>query len=325
MDYFNPLFGVVALQAILYLIVVFGSSLEYRKYLLSDNPRTTKQIAYLMLTFVILSFIVTPLLLYVIECIYMLVAVLVTIPTVLLLSWMKQRRFFKCSEKREEELDGIRFIVCRNKVDSAWYDEKDKKMYVSPLLKEMLSEEELKAVLHRELYYVEHIKHSRLSFLRYLRYFIDAYWIWAVVTIVLLLPLLDGVSASSILTTLYLLLLGASITLPVMMISWIDEHETDREAIRGADPRHFMTAIIKMYVCSSFGEFLDDVKVKDIEELKKVADTSTQLRQVFLTLLKYSWNFPKQIQDLFTSPQYRTHPPLQLRLAPATRSALISS
>jgi len=318
MYYFNPLFEVVTLQAILYLIVLFGLSWDYRKYLLSDNPRTTRQRIYSILTFSLFTFgvffvITTPLLLYVARYICILVVVLVAIVAVLVVSLVRQQYFSGCLEERKKELDGIKFIVCRSRGVNAWYIRG--RIYVSLLLEEMLSKEELRAVIHHEL---GHGKHSRLSLLGYL---VDAYWIEAVITIALLLTLSNEVSVSSILTTLFLLLLGASLTLPVMMISWIDEHEADREAIRGAGPRHFMTAIIKIHVYSSFGELLDDVKVKDAEEIKKAVNASIQPGRIFLTLLKYSWNFPKQIQDLFTSPQYRTHPPLQLRLALATCSA----
>jgi len=325
MDYSDPLLVLIVVQVALYIFTLYELSQDYRSYLLSGSPRVAERRAHLTLVFSVFAFAVffsiifylaTSLLQLGVVWAYILVAIIIVVAVVLV---VRKLYFLRCLEEWEEELDGIKFTVCHNRVVNAWYSEKDKKIYVSLLLKEMLSKEELKAVIHHEL---GHGKHGRLSSLESV---VNSNWIWAVTTIALLVTLLYKTSVSSILTALFLLLLGASLTLPAMMISWISEHEADREAIRGTDPYHFMTMMIKIHVYGSFGEFLDDVKVKDVEELKRVVDASIQPGRIFLTLLKYSWNFPKQIQDLFTSPQYQTHPPLQLRLAPATRSALISS
>jgi len=317
MDYSNPLLVLIVVQVALYIFTLYELSQDYRGYLLSGSPHVARRRAYFILVFSAIFFgvflcITMPLLQLVAIWAYILIAVVVVVLVV------RQWYFFRCFEKWEEELDGIRFIVCRNRVVNAWYS-RDRRIYVSLPLKEMLSKEELKAVIHHEL---GHAKHGKLTLLGYI---VNIYWIEAVITIALLVTLLQEASASSILTVLFLLLLGASITLPAMIISWISEHEADREAIRGTDPYHFMTMMIKIHVYGSFGEFLDDVKVKDVEELKRVVDALTQPGRILLTLLKYSWNFPKWILDLFTSPQYQTHPPLQLRLVLATRSRLISS
>jgi len=100
-----------------------------------------------------------------------------------------------------------------------------------------------------------------------------------------------------------------------MMISWIREHEVGREAFLKVGFQPFMTALIKIHVYGSFGEFLDDVKVKEVREMMSAVATSVTPWQIFIILLKYSWNFPQGILDLFTNPHYHTQPPLQLRLA----------
>jgi len=247
-----------------------------------------------------------------------LITVLACILTVILVFAIRQRFSFRCSEEWEEELDGIKYVVCGNRDVNAWYDWSNKRIYISRPLKEALSREELKAVIYHEL---GHAKHSRLVWLRQI---IDSYWIWSTVFIALLVTFLHGISLSSILIVPFLLFLGASLTLSAMMISWISEHEADKEAVRGTGLYNFITAIIKVHVYASFWEFLDDVEVKNVEEIKKVVDASIKHHRIILMLLKYSWYFPKWILDLFANPLYQTHPPPQLRLALAIRSTFIN-
>jgi len=319
---------VVIVQVALYLIMLNKLSQDYRSYLLNDSPDAAKQKANSLLVISVIAFgvflfttallllsiiILAPFLLRLI-----ILTVFVIMLAVVLLVLVRRLYFYRCLEKWEEEVDGIKFIVCRSRVVNAWRSQ-DGRIYVSLPLKEALSKEELKAIIHHER---GHAKHSRLTLLYS---FVITIWVLSILAVPLLVTLQREISLSSILIALYLLFLGASLTLSAMMISWISEHEADREAIEGAGPHSFMTAMIKVEIYGSFGKFLDDVKVKDAEEIKKVVDASTQPRQILLTLLKYSWNFPKWILDLFTSPLYRTHPPLQLRLVLATRSTLISS
>jgi len=331
MDNFDLLLMfVVIVQVALYLIMLNKLSQDYRSYLLSDSPDAAKQKANSLLVISVIAFGVflfttALLLLSIIKLApfllwrIILTALYVIMLAVVLLVLVRRLYFYRCLEKWEEELDGIKFVVCRSRVVNAKWNSEDRRVYVSLPLKEALSKEELKAIIHHEL---GHAKHSRLNSLNL---FVTTIWVLSILAVPLLVTLQREISLSSILIALYLLFLGASLTLSAMMIGWISEHEADREAIEGAGPRSFMTAMIKVEIYGSFGKFLDDVKVKDAEEIKKVVDASVQPRKILLTLLKYSWNFPKWILDLLTSPLYRTHPPLQLRLVPATRFTLISS
>jgi len=330
MDNFDLLLMfVVIVQVALYLIMLIELSRNYRSYLLSSSSHAAKRKARLILVISVITFYAF--LLFIVILLWstiiliafllrlIILTVFVIIPAVIVLAFLVRQLYFsRCLEKWEEELDGIKFVVCRSEVFNAWRSQ-DGRIYVSLPLKKALSKEELKAIIHHEL---GHAKHSRLTLLYS---FVITIWIWLITDVALLVTLQREISLSSILIALYLLFLGASLTLSAMMISWISEHEADREAIEGAGPRSFMTAMIKFEIYRWFRKFLDDVKVKDAEEIKKVVDASVQPRKILLTLLKYSWNFPKWILDLSTSPQYQTHPPLQLRLVPATRFTLISS
>jgi len=301
----------VSVQAVAYLFFLYELSQHYRSYVLSGNPQVARKKAIITLA---LSIAVFALFLYVVA---LALQSIITLATALLMLAMLVRtirlRFsLRCLERKEEELDGIKYVVCRSDVVNAWYDYRSKIIYVSSRLKEVLSEEELKAVIHHE---TGHAKHRKLGLLKF---FVDYYWLYAVTGIALLITLLREISLISMLTILYLVFSAATITLSATVISWVNEHESDREALLKSGLQPFMAALIKTHVYGSlrrYSSLIDNVKIKEAKEIMDVITASAAPKQIYNTLLKYSWNFPKWILDLIINPSYYTHPPLSLRLA----------
>jgi len=302
----------VFVQAVAYLFFLYELSQHYRSYVLSGNPQVARNRAIITLA---LSIAVFALFLCVVAlALQSIIIILVVVLFVMaaLVRAIRLRFSLRCLERKEEELDGIKYVLCRSDVANAWYDYRGKAIYVSSRLKEVLSEEELKAVIHHES---GHAKHRKLGLLKSL---IDCSWLYAVTGIALLITLLREISLISMLAILYLVFSAATITLPATVISWVNEHESDREAFLKSGLQPFMAALIKTHVYGSLGRYsslIDNVKIKEAKEIIDVITASATPKQIYNTLLKYSWNFPKWILDLIINPSYYTHPPLSLRLA----------
>jgi len=311
MEYFDWI-CLVGLSALLYLIVLIILLYYYRSYLLSiSDAKKRARENYIISVFIFIALFTV--VCYVFYHIALLIPLLLVITILLLVMPIliygkRQQYLYRCLDESVEKLDGMEYVVCNNRAADAWYNPNNKRIYVSSRLREVLTCEELKAVIYHVQEYVRH--HSGFI----IAAAVFGYWFEAVV-IIIILGIIFQVVPSTSMITLSLSLIGASLTLPAIVISWINEHEVDREVIRNIGSQPFVAALIKIHVYGSYGEYLNDVILKNVNEVLKIAEASIKPRQLLFTVAKYSWIFPRGISDLFKSPQYRALPPLQLRLA----------
>jgi len=303
-----------SLSVVMYISPLFILSNYYQSYLRNSNLRYSKLWFKLTLITSFLLLIVT---------IYIVINVIRVLVWYGLILWilamlylvLNQYSRLRCLDTKEYEINGIKYVVCYNNLVNAWFDGKTIK--VSSILKNVLSDEELLAVIYHELGHV-----YNPAMLRILSSLSISYWLFSIVNILLCIRIvLTQVSLlDSILIITILMLCGANATLTAMMVSWINEHEADRYMFSKAGLRPSVGALIKVYTYGSLERYLHLIEQavitpKELYELRNSFRQFIKLKYIFSILMKNSFNFPKNFMELVTRPIYATHPPLELRLA----------
>ncbi len=222
-----------------------------------------------------------------------------------------------CVKEEEREVDGVRYVVCYSDAVNAWYDHRVKKIYVSSMLAEHLSSDEIKAIVYHEE------GHARNKLLNYVRCLLITAWMFTLSCITFVLLVLWKVpSAPPIflieISTVYAL--AALITLSAMVPSWIAEHESDRRALETTDLETVLRALIKTHTYALLMRecllrVVTKCEIKHLHELVNLRQ-EVSFTSLFKSLLQYSLvEVPKSIFECLRNPIYRTHPPLRLRLA----------
>jgi len=214
---------------------------------------------------------------------------------------------------------GIAFYVCRGRRAShtynAWFYRG--KVVVSEALLEILDEEELHAVLRHEL---GHAKRKGLAFLNRL---LASLWIFVVASILAIsvsLPFFSNVAALDwLLVYGVLYFVVAAISAPLIVISWINEHEVDAEASKYADPSRISTALVKMSLAETLsrirGGMLEAKLDPGLRDLKvSIAARKPPFHRVAYEVFKaVIYSAPRDVAKFLKNPLYMTHPPMWIR------------
>jgi len=229
------------------------------------------------------------------------------------------RRKLSCRKEEEREIDGLRYVVCHTDTVNAWYSPRTGKIYAGKPLAELLTEDELRAVLYHELGHAENRLLTRVSALLYTA------WLFALSSIVIVVTALRTLSLPitqfvAWVSSFYWF--ASNFTVSVMVPSWVAEHESDRKALERAGLKPTVSALVKLHIYGSirsaglagFTSRLQ-IEVKNPEDLREAVERASSLGAVFRTLAVYGLGFPREIWDYIRRPVYPTHPPLELRLA----------
>ncbi len=203
-------------------------------------------------------------------------------------------------------VDGIEFTVCRSDRVNAWYDHRNKVMLVSDKLYSILSSNEVRATLYHEE------GHKKMRAINLVTRCIHYVWTIALITyIVVILTSSEPLSMFLFHLFVWIMPLLASTTLGAGLISWINEHEADINAVRKVSRESIASALIKVEIYDRISKYINYIPYHNIA-LDYIRKPSSW--DIFKYLLKLSFSFPLTIIELVRKPIYLTHPPLELRL-----------
>jgi len=218
-----------------------------------------------------------------------------------------------CKEEEKRDFGGVECFLCSTRVISVW--SRGEKVYISKLLAERLSIDELKIIVRREAAREKEKYGKWLS-----RISTYSYWMWSftLACVLIILQFVNRVPLSlpELLLSIIILYWIASIyTLSAVVSSWLLEHELDKNVMRNTDLCIAIAALVKTetYVkLASEGllEAIDELRVRSITNMRNL-----RFSTLFYTLLIHSLLYPKRMIDYVLNPIYPSRPPLWLRVA----------
>jgi len=234
-------------------------------------------------------------------------------------------RFMKCKSKEDLDItDGIKVSICRTKNEylNAWYNYKEKTIYITESLKNILTNEELKLIIKHELGH--HKNRFKSVLIRPLS-----------VSSILFLPLfliIQIISVSSqyfdfTIERLILFIVAFVFYILIFTISslilWIDEHEADKNVVKSYDDlKNFIRALIKIKAVNYLkASKLEPFIIFKIENINEIIDFNFNKIHMFEEFRKdlYSYllkGIVLSIEDLLLLGKYPiiSHPPIKFRL-----------
>jgi len=232
---------------IFYPIIVYLLA-SYYLQLIKGGDRGWRRIAkVLVLAMPIALFVAMAILVYImmIQNLWLFAgAALVTLVGAISLSYDIMRKL-SCRKEEEQEVDGLRYVVCHTDAVNAWYNPRTGRIYVSKPLAEILTESELKAVLYHELGHTENKLLRHISALLYAAWLLALSGIVIVVTALRTLPLPITQFVAWVSTFYWF---ASNLTVSAMVPSWVAEHESDRKALEGAGLKPIVSALVKLYI-----------------------------------------------------------------------------
>jgi len=246
---------------------------------------------------------------YVLSCLISLVLISLVLIQILKL------RVPSCKGKKEiGTINGVKIFLCKTASDyiNAWYNLREKTIYVSKRLEDVLSDGELKAVLKHELGHKNQKLSAFLRFLVFMSSLLIASFLVLVWFIVLFSPKL---------TIVYLELIPLFILVSISssLVLWIEEHEADKHAVKSTkDLENFSAALIKVHTdrfSMNFRPFVN-VDVKNLKTLMKLNPTEKyRFREFFKDFTYYFMRLLIfSVADLFHREIIITHPPTKFRI-----------
>jgi len=225
----------------------------------------------------------------------------------------------RCRGKEQKVGDTICFI-CDTCVVGIWYSRG--RIYVSRLLVERLTDDELKAIVQWAVHRIGIKNYTWLGFV-----FACLYALWllilAWVSFMLLFFETRPLTLQQALTiTISLYWLASVITLFTIAPSWVIEHELDKCFVKDTNLciATMIAALVKVETYARLAregllEAIGGLQVQDIINNKEIVMKNLQFSSLFLTLLKHSLLYPKGIASYILNPTYPSSPPLRLRVA----------
>ena len=301
-----------------YLTIVFLTTLYYKVYLTSNDKEWLRIVRLILIGFSVAIFCyATCGVIYTVFKLpapFILTTSLIAIISIVFYT-KKVGTTCTCETVEKHEISDVEYYVCYADTVNAWYNYKTKKIYISNKLRDKLTYDEIKAVVHHEE------GHARNKLLNRLSALIFGLWVFTIAIIMFLLIILREASltlSQTVVGISGMLAIAAIITLPAVTISWITEHESDRRALEMVGLKPIVNALVKVHIYgvlenTGFMEAIKSCQIKDAEDLMEKNEI-IPFKHLFKILLWHSLNYPKWISEYIQKPVYYTHPPLQLRL-----------
>jgi Zn-dependent protease with chaperone function len=214
------------------------------------------------------------------------------------------------NEEKYGEIDGIPVIIGYEKgkkVYNAFYTPLKRKIFVTKSLKDVLSGEELKAVIYHES------GHSKNKWWMITRSTAMMFWVLIAAVVLTTLFLLEMGKFQPNLKVSLFITLGALLIIYAtffMVFSWINEHEADLFAVKKSGYENFSKALFKTYFYNVLGDYAEFVGKIDLKNFNSGDVTPFEILKILLKQSIY-YLFPRNILN---QPIPQTHPPLRYRI-----------
>lgn len=303
---------------IAYLIVVIMLAWYYREYIKGGAKRWMTIVKLFLIVFSVIMFLYAFYIVYsIVGTSILYIITIVVVSSTGLIVYRVRTGGYGCEKEEEREINDVKYVLCYTDIVNAWYNRKTGKIYVSKVLAERLTDEELKAVVYHEEGHARNKWLSRVSTLLF------ELWVFALAGIMIILVLLwkTPLSIQQFLNGISIMYWIASIlTLCAMVPSWIAEHESDKRALEKAGLDSIISALIKAHVYGTLKstgllDVVNECQIKNVLDVKGEYEKIESITMLVRTLFVYGLMFPKWIGEYIQKPIYYTHPPLQLRIA----------
>ena len=197
-----------------------------------------------------------------------------------------------------------------SEVPNAWADLLSNRIVTTTKLLDILSREELNAVLFHE---IGHLNNRVLKMI-----FLCTTILWNMLmpfTVLflryLLSKMLIGITMTEILTLTFMLFIAYTLTALITFVNWAYEHEADIYAATMVSPQTYGRALTKIAACIRLKELcaLEAINKISTPQVNKITQRDV-LKEFLYLMLK----MPLGFIDMFRNKPYPTHPPLRFRL-----------
>lgn len=301
---------------IVYLILVALLAWYYREYIKGGAKWWMTIVKLFLIVFSLVMFLYAFYIVHSIVGTSVLYIFTIAVALTGLIVYRVRTRGYNCEKDEEQEINGVKYVLCYTDIINAWYNQKTRKIYVSKALAQRLMDDELKAVVYHEE------GHARNKWLSRVSTSLFGLWVFALAGIMIILVLLREAPLSiQQLNGISIMYWIASIlTLCAMVPSWIAEHESDKRALEKAGLDSIINALIRTHIYGTLKgagllEAIGECQINVIENLRKIREKNSSFVTLARILLTHSLEFPKWIGEYIQKPIYYMHPPLQLRIA----------